>query len=1466
MAFMTEIRRVIDNHRVQQEHIRNKVATAARNAFPIASNKYTLKATNIKVKPKDYTFAEEKKVILSHGSTSEPLVADLALIENKTGKIIDQVSGFRLMNVPVMTGMHTFIKNGNNYAVSNVVTLKPGIYPRRADNGQLEAHFNLAGRNFRMYFDGAKQNFIVKAGGLTIPLYSLLRAIGTNEAMLIRWWGAQMVNNMKTKLPNVMAMEAFKFLRFLNPRTELTAAANLQEIGNEIRKFLPNFSSMDPEVNERTIGKGLGQLNSEAFVITAGKLLRLYRGDKGEKIESRDNPVFKRLHTVDDQFAWDMQNYIPEMQKKIKYKLDYAQNIAERGIRGLLATSFLDKPINVLLTQSQRKNMPTQVNPLEIFDTMTKVTPLGEMGIKSLDQVPEESRYLQNGHLGIIDPLRTPESKQTGIDLRLTTTSGKDDKGDMYAYVLNRRTKKKEHVKVSKLTKSVVAFAGQNTKLNNGKYEAMKNGQVQLVEPREVDYQFETPYYTLSPTSTLIPLIDGMQGNRVIMASQMMTQALSLKNREAPFVQTLTQRTPGTAETAEEVYGRSHSRRAEATGTVSSVTTDKIVVRDASGKMHTHHLMDHYPLNQKSFLTHIPVVKVGDKVKKDQLIAKSNFTDDEGKLALGTNLRTAYMSHYGYNTNDALVISEDAAKKLASLHLTKKTYHKTAESVISKSKYLTVFPNKFTHDQLKHLDDKGIVKQGAVIEGGVPLVLALAPNEASYENKVLGNISKKLMRPYRDDALMWDSDKPGTVRDVMDVGKTIQVTILTEEPIVEGDKLTGRFGNKGVVSRIESNSRMPHTEDGKPLDILIGPTSVVGRVNPNQLVETALGKVARKTGQPIKLPHFNQEDNVEFAKRTLKKHGFSPDGKEVVTDPVTGRKIKGVMVGDQYILKLLKQTQTNFNAHGVGNYDVNEQPAKPGGSDSAVALGRMEVNALIANNARSYLKDAATVKSQRNDEYWNAVRLGLPTPKPKASYAYGKFSDSLRGAGIKVTEDQSTISLAPLTDNDIEDMSSGEIKSHLNLSGKDYSPVKGGLFDFGITGGLAGKRWSHINLAESTVNPVFEDGVRVLLGLSEADFHQKLAQHGGNWFKSELNNLNINTELQKAKSEIATKKGGALNKAVKKYNLLKGLRAKGYTRIGDAFVLSKLPITPPATRPIVPLRDGKNVVVSPINHLYSDIILRNQKFKELKKEVPSDSVIRPRRTDLYKNVKALVGLGQPTSMELKNKQVKGFLANLAGDSPKYGYIQSKLVSRKQDLAGRGTAIPDMTIDMDEIGLPEDMCWGIFEPYLMKELTARGYPAKQAAKMIEEKSPTAKMAIDAVVKKYPVLVNRAPTLWRHNMVGAYVRPVAGKTIRVNPFIEDGMNLDYDGDTLQIHVPATQRGVDDVKRMTLSSILFHDKTKRNNLLSYPKHESVMGIVKSVLPKSSKKARRFKTKQEAIAAYNRGELTINDPVEIG
>jgi DNA-directed RNA polymerase subunit beta' len=232
------------------------------------------------------------------------------------------------------------------------------------------------------------------------------------------------------------------------------------------------------------------------------------------------------------------------------------------------------------------------------------------------------------------------------------------------------------------------------------------------------------------------------------------------------------------------------------------------------------------------------------------------------------------------------------------------------------------------------------------------------------------------------------------------------------------------------------------------------------------------------------------------------------------------------------------------------------------------------------------------------------------------------------------------------------------------------------------------------------------------------------------------------------------------------------------------------------------------------------------------------------------------------------RNVKGLLEHLTGKTtPKSSFFQKKIMKRQQDISGRGTIAPDGSLGMDEIGLPEDMLWGMYGKFIIGRLVRRGFNAVRAKEMVEEKHPAARDALMAELKERPVMVNRAPTLHRYGFVGANPVPVAGKTIRVNPFIEQGMNADYDGDTFQIHVPVLPAAVAEVKGMTLSNLLFSDREK-NSLMVAPRMEAMLGVHLATKAEAAPNAKthNFKTKEDALAAYKRGDITLNTKIEVG
>ena len=672
---------------------------------------------------------------------------------------------------------------------------------------------------------------------------------------------------------------------------------------------------------------------------------------------------------------------------------------------------------------------------------------------------------------------------------------------------------------------------------------------------------------------------------------------------------------------------------------------------------------------------------------------------------------------------------------------------------------------------------------------------------------------------------------------------------------------SGRYGNKGVVSAVISDDQMPRDETGAPLDILQTSASVISRINPSQILEMAAAKVAKKTGEPIAVPQFAGHDSVKWAKNLLKQHGVKD--KETVYDPVQGKYIKGINVGPMFIMKLMKTTATNYSARGVENYDTNQQPSK-GGEAGAKGIGRMAVAALIAHDARNILKENAVLKSQKNDEYWQRIRLGLPPLTPKTSFAYDRFGSMLTGMGVKHDKSDNHITLSPLTDKDITSMSKGAVQNPLFLRAKDLKPETGGLFDIVTTGGTNGTKYTHIDLNEPVVNPIFEEPARRLLGMSGVAFRQHVYDTGAKGVKKQLNDINLSAKKGALKRVIKSAKGAKLDDAVKQLKYVQALQTHNLNP-GDAYILSKVPVTPPITRPVLPGQRG-DLLINDVNYLYRDVMLANDSLK-MSKELP-EGFHPAAREHLHDSVSALFGLRDAVSPQNQARGVKGYMTIIAGKGgPKYGYFQNKLVKKQLDLSGRGTAAPDINLNMDEIALPEEMMWKTFEPFIVGRLVRRGYQATQAKEMWENKHPAAREELLKESMARPIYWNRAPTLQRHNIIAAYAKPIPGKTIRVPAtWPEEGMNLDYDGDALQVHVPATHDAVEDAKRLTLPNMLFGDKS-RGDLLVKPAHEAIIGLYKATdIRASGKTSKKYKNREDALAAYRRGEIGIADPVVIG
>lgn len=1437
---------------IQRKRIREKAVSGIQSAFPMVGRRYTLEADGVRIDPRDYGPGDYKRALLSARTLSEPVRGNLRLRDNQTGKEIQRLNNATLMQLPHYTEHNTFLIDGNSYNVNNQLRMRPGVYTRKKKNEEPEAQFNLGrGANFRVSMDPKKGLFNMEYGTTKIPLYPVLRQMGVSREQIQKTWNKGVVEKNR-KAFNKKADKATEKLygKLVHPSQRIPGERPIEGIQRAYQG-----TQMDPDVTTKTLGKPYDRVTPDALLDASGKLLRAYNQE--EDFDERDSLEFKQLLGVDDFVKERIALDGRDLKRKILSKLDYSRT---PDLKSAVPASPFTKGMRRFLSTSALSLNPTQINPMEMIDATVRVTSMGEGGIPSTRAVPDEARQVHASHLGVLDPVRTAESSRAGIDVRTSILTGRDDHGNIYT-ALAKRNGKVDYVPIEEAVNRTIAFPSQELK---GNIDAIRGGRIVSVPAGEVDYQVPNAQAMYGPTTNLIPFLDSIDGNRANMGSKMQTQALPLVAAEPPLIQVASYR-PGYS--MEQEFGKMISPVAPASGRISSISRKDGMLHirsDSKGEKTSAEtvkmpLFENFPLASKTYQHQDLRAKKGDRVRKGQVLGDTPFTRD-GVLSLGRNARVAYVPMRGMNSNDALVVSESAAKNFTSRHMYREGLDLDTDTEADRERHRNYFGNTYTKEQYDNLDDGGVVKPGTRINPRDPLIAALQKTKLTPEAKMLGRLHKGLVKPYKNAAVTWEHDTPGEVVDVQKSGNKIRLTVKTEEPLKLGDKLTNRYASKGVISAIIPDDQMVQDEKGRPIDIAVSPASVVTRINPAQVLETSLAKVAEKTGKPINIESYSERDNVDFVKRELKKHGLKD--KETLYDPITKKKLPGVLTGPQYFTKLMKTTSTNYSARGVEDYDVNQQPAT-GGPRGAKSVGRLVFNALLAHDARNVLKESSVLKGQKNDEWWRAYQLGRPTPPLKPSFAYDKFGSMLAGAGIKMDKRENFLSLGPLTDKDVTKMSSGAVKNPLFVRSKDLRPERGGLFDPVLTGGLNGSKWSHVQLAEPMVNPVFEQPIRRMLGVRQKDLEDTLINKGGAEIQRQLSKIDLKERERDILDKLKTARKDQRNNLIRSLKDVRALKDSGL-RPDEAYTISKVPIPPPVYRPIVPGKKG-DLQVSDTNMLIRDTMLANDSVEKTK-GLPDDVRAKARK-HLYDTLSAQAGVRDPVSPQLANRGVKGYISRLsgAGVGPKHGFFHSKLLSKRQDLSGRGTIAPDSTLALDEVGLPEDAGWSMYSPFLIRGLARRGYRATEAKKMIEDRHPAAKDVLTNELRNRPVFINRAPSLYRYNVLAAYPKLVPGKTIRVPESLAPIQSGDFDGDAVTLTTPVTNKAIDEAKKMTLPNMLLSDQKKFTLTKAAPQQEAVLGVYMASGAKPTGAAKTFETQGDAMAAYHRGEISLSTPVNI-
>lgn len=616
---------------------------------------------------------------------------------------------------------------------------------------------------------------------------------------------------------------------------------------------------------------------------------------------------------------------------------------------------------------------------------------------------------------------------------------------------------------------------------------ALRDNKIQEVDDNEVDVELLSPNNFFSTHINLIPMHSAVQGPRLFYGARFYNQALPLTKPDSPLVQNLDMQDKDGQSFDEKLGKIAGSVIADDDGEVVDLTPDFVKLKKADGSIKSFDLYNNFPFNRKTAITHKSLINKGDVVKKGQMLAKSNYTSDNGSLALGANARVGLVPFKGYSMDDAIVVSNSFAKRLTSDHsyTIEQDYDNDVKGGLNH--YVSLFPTQFNKDQIKKFDANGVVKPGTLVKQGDPLILATRPRVFSSTTAQLGKLSKAMRQSRHDSSQLWDSEFDGMVTDVAKTKTGYKVIVKSEAPAQMGDKIVFRSGQKGVIANILSDDHMPRTKDGNPLEVLLNPLGIPSRVNNGIIYELLLGKAASKLGQPIKVPSFNKpgERWYDFVAKTLKDADLGET--EEVFDPMSNRLLENpITVGVGHILKLHHTSASKASARGQGGYDLDQQPLK-GGSAAAQAkrLSGLEVHSLLSAGAYKTLKEGATLRGQKNDEYWRALRQGYKPKPPGAPFAWEKFQTLLTGAGLQARKiDGGKLRLGPFTDDDLDKRGAVEIKSGDLVDLNTMDAVAGGLFDQAIVGN---NKWGKISLPFKVPNPAFEPAVRHLLGLTEKE-------------------------------------------------------------------------------------------------------------------------------------------------------------------------------------------------------------------------------------------------------------------------------------------------------------------------------------------------------------------------------------------
>jgi DNA-directed RNA polymerase subunit beta len=988
---------------------------------------------NLSLEFLDYSLGEPKYSVAEckerDVTFAAPLRAKVRLTNRETGEIKEQE--VFMGDFPLMTDKGTFIINGAERVVVSQLVRSPGVYYNAASDASGKRIYSatvIPNRGAWIEFESDSHDCIHVRIDRTrkLPVTVLIRALGysTNEEILENYDDDEFLKitleKDNTQSQEDALVEIYKRLRPGEPPTVESARALLENLFFDTRRYdlgqvgrykLNKKLELDDTHDSRC-------LTPEDLFAVVGYFLKLMNGTGN--VDDIDHLGNRRLRSVGELLQNQFRIGLARMERVVRERMTI-QDVDTITPQALINIRPVVASIKEFFGSSQLSQFMDQTNPLAELTHKRRLSALGPGGL-SRERAGFEVRDVHHSHYGRMCPIETPEGPNIGLIGSLSTYA----RVNKYGFIETpyRKVDKEKGVVTDEIVyltadeedKYVVAQANapldEEGRFITPRVDVRDGKDILAVPPSQVDFMDVSPKQVVSVAAALIPFLENDDANRALMGANMQRQAVPLLSTEAPLV--------GTGIEYRVAHDSGVVVTCDEPGVVERVSADQIKLKGDSGRVTTYRLTKFARSNQGTCINQKPIVKKGQRVEEDQVIADGACTAG-GELALGRNVLVAYMPWEGYNYEDAILISEKLVKEdyFTSIHI--EEYECDARDTKLGPEEITRDIPNVGEEALKDLDERGIIRVGAEVRPGDILVGKVTPKgetELTAEERLLRAIFGEKAREVRDTSLRIPHGESGRVVDVKEfsrengdelppgVNKLVRVYVAQKRKVSVGDKMAGRHGNKGVISRVMPEEDMPFLPDGTPVEIVLNPLGVPSRMNIGQILECHLGRAAHQMGVLTASPVYDgavEEDIMD----TLEEAGFPRDGKTVLYDGRTGEPYNNeITVGYIYMLKLAHLVDDKIHARSTGPYSlVTQQPLGGKAQFGGQRFGEMEVWALEAYGAAYTLQEILTVKSDDivgRVKTYEAIVKGENVPEPGVPESFKVLIKELQSLSLDV--------------------------------------------------------------------------------------------------------------------------------------------------------------------------------------------------------------------------------------------------------------------------------------------------------------------------------------------------------------------------------------------------------------------------------------------------------------------------------